>query len=409
MAVKITRAFLDQIPKTDLHVHLDGSLRLSTLIELAREAGMKLPSETEEGLRELVFKEKYEDLPDYLKGFAFILPVMQTPEQLERIAYELAEDNIRENVRYIEVRYAPQQHVREDFPMTEVVGSVNRGLARAARAHNGSAAVKEGRDIAFHYGIIVCAMRFFTPEMSACYGEFFRVMRYARPKEVFAAASLEMVRAGVALAREGVPVVGFDLAGAERGYPAMDHKAAFDYAQTHFMRKTVHAGEAFGPESIFQALTQCHADRIGHGTMLFEADKVTDPAITDPEEYVRKLVESVAMRRITLEVCPTSNLQTIPSIGSVGAHPVRKMIENELSVSICTDNRLFSTTSPAGELQLVCDEIGVTRRQLRNIVLAGFKGAFFPGTYKEKRALVREVIRRYAAVEVAHFGDAVLV
>lgn len=405
----ITRAFLDQIPKTDLHLHLDGSLRIPTLIELAREAKIRLPSETEEGLRELVFKEQYTDLPDYLKGFALILPVMQTPEQLERIAYELAEDNIRENVRYIEVRYAPQQHVREGFPMREVVASVDRGLARAAKAHNGSAAVKEGRDLPFHYGIIVCAMRFFTPQMSSCYAEFFRVMPYARPRDVFAAASLETVRAGVALAEEGLPVVGFDLAGAEYGYPAGDHKAAFDHAQMHFMRRTVHAGEAFGPESIFQALAQCHADRIGHGTFLFDADKVTDPSIADPEEYVGKLVDTIAKRRITLEVCPTSNLQTIPSIHSVAEHPVRKMVENELSVSICSDNRLMSTTCPAKELEKVCTEIGLTRRQLRNIVLAGFKGAFFPGSYKEKRALVREVIKRYAALEVEHFGDAILV
>ena len=134
MAKKITREFLAKIPKTDLHLHLDGSLRLSTLIELAKAAKVPLPSETEAGLQELVFKEKYKDLPDYLQGFGLTCAVLQTPENLERVAYELALDNIAENVRYIEVRYAPQLHVRPGFCVEEVVASVNRGLARAKKS-----------------------------------------------------------------------------------------------------------------------------------------------------------------------------------------------------------------------------------------------------------------------------------
>ena len=140
MAKKITREFLAKIPKTDLHLHLDGSLRLSTLIELAKAAKVPLPSETEAGLQELVFKEKYKDLPDYLQGFGLTCAVLQTPENLERVAYELALDNIAENVRYIEVRYAPQLHVRPGFCVEEVVASVNRGLARAKKEHNSTEA-----------------------------------------------------------------------------------------------------------------------------------------------------------------------------------------------------------------------------------------------------------------------------
>ena len=400
MTAKITREFLEKIPKTDLHLHLDGSLRISTLIELAKAANVKLPSETDSGLQELVFKEKYLDLPDYLRGFGLTCAVLQTPENLERVAYELAQDSIAENVRYIEVRYAPQLHIRPGFTVQEVIESVNRGLERAQKEHNVSVAVKQGGDIPFHYGIITCAMRFFNRHMSAYYAQLFDVMPHAPAKEVMAVASLEMARAAATLAHQkGIPVVGFDLAGAEAGFPAIDHKEAYQFAHVHFLKKTVHAGEAYGPESIFQAITECHADRIGHGTFLFAADKVKDPSIKDPDYYVKCLVDYIASRRITLEVCPTSNLQTIPAISSVIEHPLRRMLEANLSVSICTDNRLVSRTSVTRELELVCNHLPVTPTRLRNIILAGFKGSFFHGPYNEKRALVRQVINRYDALE----------
>lgn len=406
MAPKITREFLEKIPKTDLHLHLDGSLRIGTLIELAKAAKVPLPSETEAGLQELVFKEKYQDLPDYLRGFGLTCAVLQNPENLERVAYELAIDNIAENVRYIEVRYAPQLHVRPGFSVEEVIECVNRGLARAQKEHNNSPAVRQGGEIPFHYGIITCAMRFFNRHMSAYYAQLFDVMPHAPAKEVMAVASLEMARSAAALAHQkGIPVVGFDLAGAEAGFPAIDHKEAYQYAHVHFLKKTVHAGEAYGPESIFQAITECHADRLGHGTWLFAADKIKDPAIKDPDYYVKCLVDYIATRRITLEVCPTSNLQTIPSIESVADHPLRKMLDANLSVSINTDNRLVSRTSVTRELELVCTHLPVTPAKLRNIILAGFKGSFF-GPYGEKRALVRQVINRYDALEKQYLEGA---
>ena len=399
MTTTITREFLEQIPKTDLHLHLDGSLRIPTLIELAKAAGIPLPSETEEGLRETVFKEKYNDLPDYLRGFGLTCAVLQTPENLERVAYELALDNIAENVRYIEVRYAPQLHIHAGLSMSQVIESVNRGLERARNEHNASPAVKQGADIPFHYGIITCAMRFFNRHMSQYYAQLFDVMPHAPAKEVMAVASLEMARSAAAAAHEkGIPVVGFDLAGAEAGFPAVDHKKAYQYAHVHFIKKTVHAGEAYGPESIFQAITECLADRIGHGTFLFAADKVKDPTVKDPAYYVKCLVDYIATKRITLEVCPTSNLQTIPAITDVSQHPLRKMLEANLSVTICTDNRLKSRTSVTRELQLVCDNLPVTPAKLRNIILAGFKGSFF-SPYTEKRALVRQVSQRFDALE----------
>jgi adenosine deaminase len=396
----ISPAFVRAIPKTDLHLHLDGSLRIPTLIELAKELRVKLPSYSEDGLRRLVFKDKYASLPEYLRGFAYTCAVMQTAGSLERIACELAEDNLAEGVRYIEVRYAPQLHVNDQLNMEDVVTAVCRGLERARRRHNQSRAVVSGADVPFHFGIIACALRFFVPPMSPYYRRLFEVMSYAAPKQVFAAASMELARAAVDLAHnKGLPVVGFDLAGAEAGYPAEDHSAAYQYAHSHFIRKTVHAGEAYGPESIFQAITKCYANRIGHGTWLFAHEMIQNPNIPDPKAYSQYLAEYVASQRITIEVCLTSNAQTLPRMRDLSRHPLRQMLDHELSVSICTDNRLMSNTSVTKELLIAIDKLKMTPRELRNVVIAGFKGSFFPGTYREKRHFVRQVIDRYEALE----------
>lgn len=403
---KITPEFIRQIPKTDLHVHLDGSLRIPTLIELSKSSGIKLPSNEVSGLKELVFKSTYKDLPEYLKGFNYTCAVLQSPENLERVACELAEDNIAEGVRYIEVRFAPQLHCQKDFTISQVVKAVCRGLERAKKHHNLTAAVTSGEDIPFEFGIIACAMRSFNEHMSPYYAQLMAVMSYAPRKEVFAQASLEMARAAAEMVHcEGLPVVGFDLAGEEAGYPAEVHKAAYQYAHEHFIRKTVHAGEAYGPESIFQAITECHANRIGHGTFLFATDMIQDPSIDDHAAYVRNLAEYIASQRIGVEVCLTSNLQTTPSIKHVSDHPLAQMIKHGLSVSICTDNRLVSDTTVCKELQLVADHIPLTPHQMRNLVVAGFKGSFFPGSYSNKRAYVRKVIDRFEKIEQQLLGQ----
>ena len=395
----ISAAFIRAIPKTDLHLHLDGSLRIPTLIELAKEHRVKLPSYTEDGLRRLVFKDKYASLLQYLQGFAYTCAVMQTAESLERIAYELAEDNLAEGVRYIEVRLAPQLHINDRLSMEEVVGAICRGLERARKRHNQSKAVRSGADVPFHFGIIVCALRFFVPQMSPYYRRLLEVMSYASPKQVFAAASMELARAAVDLAHnKGLPIVGFDLAGAEAGYPAEDHSPAYQYAHSNFIKKTVHAGEAYGPESIFQAITKCYANRIGHGTWLFAHQMIHNPNIPDPVAYTQYLAEYVASQRITMEVCLTSNAQTLPRMRNISRHPLRQMLDHELSVSICTDNRLMSNTTVADELLIAIDKLKMTPRELRNVVIAGFKGSFFSGTYREKRYFVRQVIDRYEAL-----------
>ncbi len=404
MSATIPEEFIRRIPKTDLHLHLDGSLRIPTLIELARKHRVKLPSYTEDGLRRLVFKGKYANLPEYLRGFAYTCAVMQTAESLERVAYELAEDNLAEGVRYIEVRYAPQLHINDRLGMEEVVASVCRGLERAQKRHNQTKAVSTGADVPFHFGIIVCALRFIVPQMSPYYRRLFEVLPHASPKQVCATASMELARAAVDLAhKKGLPVVGFDLAGAEAGYPADDHSAAYQYAHSHFIRKTVHAGEAYGPESIFQAITKCYANRIGHGTWLFSHELIQNPGIPDPVAYTHYLAEYIASQRITIEVCLTSNAQTLPRMRNLSRHPLRQMLDHELSVSICTDNRLVSNTSVTNELRIAIDKLKMTPRELRNVVIAGFKGSFFPGTYSEKRHFVRLVINRYEDLAKQYF------
>ena len=395
MATVLTKEFIRRVPKTDLHLHLDGSLRLPTLIALAKDGGVELPSYTEDGLIGLVFKKQYNDLGEYLQGFAYTCGVLQTAENLERVAFELAEDCIAEGVRYIEVRFAPQLLVNKNLSVQESVQAVATGLQKAQLAHNTSVAVTSDDDLEFDFGIILCAMRRFNKYMGQYYSHLMAILDKTPEKEVFSIASMEMARAAVALRdKEGLPVVGFDLAGEEAGFPASYHSDAYQYAHSHFLAKTVHAGEAYGPESIFQALTECYANRIGHGTFLFSEDAISDNCIENRAGYVNQLVEYVASQRITMEVCLTSNLQTIPSIKSIATHPIADMLNRNLAVSICTDNRLVSHTSITREYESAVNELHITPQQFRNIIIAGFKGAFY-SSYNYKRDYVRKVIAQY--------------
>ncbi len=404
---EITTNFLSQLPKTDLHVHLDGSLRLGTLIDLAREANIELPSMTEGGLRETVFKDRYESLADYLRGFQYTCGVMQTAEALERTAYELAEDNQAEGVRYLEVRFAPQLHVHRGLDAVAVIAAVDRGLRRARDQYNRRPEIASGAEPPFEYGIICCAMRKFTAAFSRYYATLFEAHPYARPTELYSMASVELARAAViARDRDGLQVVGFDLAGEEKGYPAEDHREAFELAHRNFLKKTVHAGEAYGPESIFQAITDLHADRIGHGTYLLEPQAIRDRDIADPEAYVQRLGEYIADRRITLEVCLTSNLQTNPHFKHLGEHTFQRLRKARLSTTICTDNRLVSNTTVTRELSLAVEHLDVGRKDLKSIIVYGFKRSFFPGTYLRKRGYVRQVIDYYDTIERRFFGAA---
>ncbi|MBN2347035.1 MAG: adenosine deaminase family protein [Candidatus Aminicenantes bacterium] len=399
-AVKIRREFIEKIPKTDLHLHLDGSLRIPTLVELARENGVKLPAWDETTLRRRVFKDAYADLPEYLKGFAYTTAVLQTPQALERVGCELARDNQAEGVRYIEVRFAPQLHQNARMSCIDVMAALDRGLSLAKREFNARAEVKRGSEPPFEYGIIACAMRMFDRGFSEYFDNLLAVHAHSERKWVFSLASMELVRAAVeARDKFGLPIVGFDLAGAEAGYPAGDHAPAYALAHRHFLKKTVHAGEAYGPESIFQAITDLHADRLGHAVYLFDAGMIKSPEIRDKKAYIANLVQFIADRRITIEVCLTSNLQTIPAIRDLARHSFRHMRKAKLSATFCTDNRTVSQTTVSDEIIKAVQAFHITPKELKNFVIYGFKRSFFPGSYLKKREYVHQVIEYYEKIE----------
>ena len=397
VAYRYSPQFIRAIPKTDLHVHLDGSLRISTLIELARERKVALPSSTEEGLNELVFKPAYANLVEYLSGFTWTLKVMQDSDALERTAYELAIDNWAEGVRYLEVRFAPQLHMSPSLSLDDVVKAVDGGLRRARASINASL---EPGEPPFDYGVILCAMRFFSPDFSDYYRNLCRLLSSSSSLDVIRTAGLELAKAAVRLRQDtDYQVVGFDLAGMEEGYPASEHEDAYDYVHKHFMKKTVHAGEAYGPESIFQAIAKLHADRIGHGLHMFDEHMIHSGSVQDKRQYVENLVNYIAENRTTIEVCLTSNMQTSPGLKDVRDHSLQKMLDHRLSLTFCTDNRLVSHTSVTQELTLALDNFQIPPDQLKDIIVYGFKRSFYYHPYSMKRKWVRQMIDYYEVLE----------
>ncbi|AEJ18587.1 adenosine deaminase family protein [Gracilinema caldarium] len=388
-----TDDFIQAIPKTDLHVHLDGSLRIGTLIDLAKASGVSLPAMDEAGLRKTVFKDSYQNLEEYLAGFAYTTAVLRSRDALYRVSYELFMDNAAEGVRYLEVRFAPQLLMSETLSFQDVMEAVDQGLRDARDKLNRH---RPSNEPAYDYGIIACAMRFFTKDFSPYYRDYSRMHEFSSPTEIISGASLELAKAVVQLrAHSSIQIVGFDLAGAEYGYPASDHQASYELVEKGFLHKTVHAGEAFGPESIFQAVTKLQADRIGHGLHLFDVDLIRSSHEQDPETYVKELVNYIANRRITVEVCLTSNMQTTPDLKSLEQHSFRRMLEQKLSVTLCTDNRLVSNTSLCKEYRLALDTFPITAHDLKNMIAYGFKRSFYYHPYPQKRAWVRSVLDYY--------------
>lgn len=404
MPMKLTRELLAELPKSDLHLHLDGSLRPATLIELARERGVKLPAYSERGLLEKVFKQHYRSLDEYLRGFALTCAVLQDAEALERASYELCVDCQNEGVRYIEIRFAPQLHASPNFSTLEVLQAVACGIDRAESLFNNRPEVVSAAEPPFRAGILVCAMRFFMPSFSRNYSAMFEAFPEMPEEQLFGLASEALVRVALqARDQHGLPVCGVDLAGKEGGYPAADHQRAYALAHQGFLGKTVHAGEDYGPESIFQAITDCHADRIGHGTWLYSVAHVTDPTIKRKRDYITRLSHYIADRRITLEVCLTSNMQTIPHLRSMSDHPFGKMLKARLSTAICTDNRLISRTTATDEWAKAVSAFKLRPKQVSDLLVYGFKRSFFPGSYVEKRAFVRQILD-YRDVVFARHG-----
>jgi adenosine deaminase len=335
MPLSIFSSKLRQLPKAELHCHLDGSVRPSTLLELGREARVQMPKHTPEELAEFMRVDDARTLEDYLRRFDVTVSVMQTEEALERIAYELAEDASEDGVRYIEVRNAPILNVVHGMTLVQAIEAPLRGLRRAEK------------DFGIIGRFIVIALRNFTPE-----------------------DSLEMAQLAVEFKNEGV--VAFDLAGGEKGNPAARHVAAFRYAREHDLAVTVHAGEGDGAESIREAVHVCGANRIGHGTRLIEDAELT--------QYVND-------RRIALEVCLTSNVQTRVA-DSYEAHPLREYFDRGLNVTLNTDNRLMSGTTLTDEFVHAAEHLGFTVDELAGIALNGFESAFLP--WEERLMLIEE-------------------
>jgi adenosine deaminase len=339
----VTRELVRRLPKAELHCHLDGSLRPQTMLDLGLELDKPMPAGDADTLREYMIVDDARDLEDYLERFAITLSVMQTESALERIAYELAEDARQDGIRYIEVRYAPVLNVREGLSLEQAVEAPLRGLARA----EAELGVK-GR-------VIVTAIRNMSPSVSN-----------------------ELAELAVAYKHRGV--VGFDLAGGEVGNPAKAHKKAFEYARSHDMACTCHAGEGDGPESVREAVHVCGAHRIGHATRLIEDTSLTD--------YCND-------RRIALEICLTSNVQT-RATDSYETHPFREYYDRGLNVILNTDNRLMSGVTLTDEYLHAADDLDFSFDELARVALNGFESSFLP--YDERMRLVADAQREIMAL-----------
>ena len=314
---------LRSLPKAELHVHLDGSLRPASMLELAGEEGIALPATEPEALARAMLGRTGTSLEEYLRPFALTLSLLQEAQALERVAYELVADHAAENVRYVEVRFCPALSTMKRLTSPDVLDAVLRGLSRAQA------------DVHTRAEVIVCGLRSLPPS-----------------------ASIEMAELAVAYRDRGV--CAFDLAGSEAGHPVHDHVEALEVASRAGLPITIHAGEAYGPASIREAIELGGAARIGHGTRLVE----------DPE-----LLARVRERGIALEVCLTSNVQT-GAVPSYAAHPVRRYFDEGIPVCLCTDNRLMSGVTLTREYEHAQDEVGFGPSELVEIARAGFEHAF---------------------------------
>lgn len=339
----LTPEFFRRLPKAELHVHLDGSLRPATMVELADAAGLGLPTRELEALRRYMLVHDAANLEDYLRRFDVTIALLQQPEAIERVAYEMVEDAAADNLRLLEVRYCPELSTRGGLTLDEVIAAESRGLARGER------------EFGVRTGIINCSLRHYDP-----------------------AVSLRIAERSVA--NRALGVVGFDLAGGEHGRPPSVHRAAFDAALAGGLGITVHAGEAAGAESVADAIRACHANRLGHGTRLAEDRRLQD--------YVRD-------RRILVETNLSSNVQT-RAVASVAAHPVRGYFDAGLNVTLCTDSWLMSGTSLSHEYWLAHTELGFTREEIDRMILNAFASSFLP--WPDRQALLAEVTAELESV-----------
>ncbi|MFD8208097.1 adenosine deaminase [Streptomyces sp. NPDC059695] len=347
----------DQIrraPKVLLHDHLDGGLRPGTIIELAREQGYEQLPETEPDELGIWFREAADSgsLERYLETFAHTCAVMQTRDALFRVAAECAFDLAEDGVVYAEVRYAPEQHLEGGLTLEEVVEAVNEGFREGERQ-----ARANGHRI--RVGALLTAMR-------------------------HAARALEIAELANRYRDSGV--AGFDIAGAEAGYPPTRHLDAFEYLKRENNHFTIHAGEAFGLPSIWQALQWCGADRLGHGVRIIDDIEVAD----DGSVRLGRLAAYVRDKRIPLEMCPSSNLQT-GAAASFAEHPIGLLRRLHFRATVNTDNRLMSGTSMSREFELLTEAFDYTLDDMQWFTVNAMKSAFIP--FDERLAMINEVIK----------------
>jgi adenosine deaminase len=347
--MSLDRTTLQALPKVLLHEHLDGSIRPQTILELAKDAKYThLPTSDPEVLADWFHQGANRgDLAAYLRGFAHTIAVTQTPEALERVAYEQVEDLKNDGVVYFETRFAPVFHTKKGLTNMDVISAVLRGLERGRR------------EFSIPVGLIVCAMR---------------DMRI----------SLEIAELAVDFRDRGV--VGFDLAGEEGGYPPKKHVEAFHYIQRQNFNITVHAGEGYGKESIWQAIQYCGAHRIGHGTRLIDDIVVTEGVVV----RLGGLAQYVLDKRIPLEICLSSNVHT-GAIPSLAEHPFNVFYRQQFRVTLNTDNRLMSRTSMSNEFQVALDAFGLGLDDFEKVTINAMKSAFLP--YVERCRIIYEVIK----------------
>lgn len=352
--MSVPRATLAKAPKVLLHDHLDGGLRAETVIDLAREYGYsKLPTTDIADLQKWFHRgAKRNDLVLYLETFAHTVGVMQHRDAIERVAFECAQDLASDGVVYAEVRFAPELNTEAGLTLDEVVRAALDGFQR------GSA----GTDLTVY--VLCCAMR-------------------------TAARSLEIAELAVRWRDEGV--VGFDIAGAEAGYPPTRHLDAFQYIQRSNFHSTIHAGEAFGLPSIWEALQFCGAERLGHGV------RIVDDITGEPgNEKLGRLAQFVRDRRIPLELCPTSNVGT-GVCASISTHPIGMLKRLRFRVTVNTDNRLMSATSMTNEFEQLAEAFDWNIGDFQWLTVNAMKSAFAP--FDERLKLINQVIKpQYAAL-----------
>jgi len=351
--MKPTPEIIKRLPKVLLHEHLDGGLRVETIIDLARKEGCELPSEDPGELLAWIHRGANQgDLKLYLETFKIIYAILQTEEALERAAYEAMLDLKADNVVYVETRFAPFFHTRKGLTHDDIMEAVLRGLRRGEK------------ETGVRFGLIVCSMRDTD-------------------------WSLKMAELAVKFREKGA--VAFDLAGEEAGYPPKKHVEAFHYCQRENFNITIHAGEAFGARSIWQALQWCGADRIGHGTRLVEDFEFEDG---EPVK-LGALAQYVLDKRIPLECCLSSNIHTAAA-ESFAAHPFRHFYKKRFRVTLNTDNRLMSDTTMSKELGIAAREYGLNLRDLEILTLNAMKSAFIH--YDERCDIIYRVIKPAFAI-----------